>query len=40
MEVESSWRADNKGDSIKGKMICKKKDGTALNYSFEGKEAS
>lgn len=38
-EGTSIWTADIAGDTITGKMVWTKKDGTVLNYTFEGKKA-
>ena len=39
-EGDMTCTADVVGDAIRGKMVWKKKDGTVLNYTFEGKKAS
>jgi len=38
-EGTSVWTADIAGDTITGRMVWTKKDGTVLNYTFEGKKA-
>ena len=38
-EGHSIWTGDIVGDKITGKMAWTKKDGTVLNYSFEGMKA-
>lgn len=38
-EGTSIWTADIAGDTISGKLVWTKKDGTVLNYAFEGKKA-
>ena len=35
----SNWDAEIDGDVFKGTMICRKNDGTALNYTFVGKKS-
>ena len=32
------WNADIQGTTIKGTVVCTKKDGTILNYTFDGKK--
>jgi len=39
-EGESTWKGDVSGDSIRGTMKWKKKDGAVLHYTFEGKKAT
>ena len=38
-EGASVWTADITGDTITGKLVWTKKNGTVLTYSFEGKKA-
>jgi hypothetical protein len=38
-EGTSVWTGEIAGDKITGKMVWTKKDGTVLNYTFEGRKA-
>ena len=37
-EGKTAWTGDIKGDTIKGRLVWTKKDGTVFNYTFEGKK--